>query len=44
MAKITKVYQIMAQFSINDKMVELEMDTGCSVTVLTKTEYSINMT
>lgn len=38
--KITKVDPITAQLNINENIVEFEVDTGCSVTILSKTEYT----
>ncbi|XP_062400896.1 uncharacterized protein K02A2.6-like [Sardina pilchardus] len=38
--KITKVDPIVAQLNINKNIVEFEVDTGCSVTILSKTEYA----
>ncbi|KAK0146771.1 hypothetical protein N1851_013888 [Merluccius polli] len=38
--KITKVDPITAQLNINKNIVTFEVDTGCSVTILSKTEYA----
>ncbi|KAK0139329.1 hypothetical protein N1851_024035 [Merluccius polli] len=38
--KITKVDPITAQLNLNKNIVTFEVDTGCSVTILSKTEYA----
>ncbi|XP_039511288.1 uncharacterized protein K02A2.6-like [Pimephales promelas] len=37
--KLTKIDPITAQLKINENIVEFEVDTGCSVTILAKAEY-----
>jgi hypothetical protein len=37
--KLTKIDPITAQLNINENIVEFEVDTGCSVTILSKAEY-----
>lgn len=38
--KLTKVDPITAELNINKNIVEFEVDTGCSVTILSKAEYA----
>ena len=38
--EITKVDPITAQLNINKNIVEFEVDTDCSVTILSKAEYA----
>ncbi len=38
--KIAKVDHITTRLNINENIVEFEVDTGCSVTILSKTEYA----